>query len=132
MGLIEFVLSAAIWGGTAMANENLVGNEIVFVAEIGYVIDVFDYRPETLVFMESNDLQGGGPTWMALTRAALTLESPSTLSSIAFDDEGDVVRITASSKEEIETVQSVVARAMSDLAFRRRCIDEAAKAGYLE
>ena len=39
-------------------------------------MNVFDVRPEALGFMENNDLQRGGPTWMGLIQAALELKSP--------------------------------------------------------
>ncbi len=69
---------------------------------------------------------------MALIQAALELESPSTLSAIEFDDEGDMVLVTSTSKEHLEVVQSYVLRLMSDKKFRQGCIDVARTGGYLE
>ena len=109
-----------------------VGNTIEKHPELGPFLNVFDYRPETLAFMESSGLQGGGPTWMALVTAALEIESPATLAAISFDDEADGVLITSASEPALSVVQSYVSLLMTDEAFMRLCIEHARNRGYLE
>lgn len=115
-----------------MSEEILVGNVITNVPGLGHSLCVFDHRPETLEFMEKNALQGGGPTWMGLITAALELETPPTLSAIAFDDEADEVLITSNSTAALNVVQSYVSILMTDSDFMESCITKARQGGYLE
>ena len=57
-----------------MASEEEIGTEIHHHEDLGHFLNVYDYRQETLEFMEKSGLQGGGPTWMALIQAADTLQ----------------------------------------------------------
>ncbi len=116
----------------SMASDENVGNKIQHHQSIGYILDVYDFRPETLKFMDENNLQGGGPTWLALIQAALELESPTTLETVNFDDESDVVRITSGSESSIKVIQMYVSLIMTDSDFRDRCIKKAKVGGYLE
>ena len=115
-----------------MAQENLVGNTIEHHADLGYFMNVFDHRPETLEFMENAGLQGGGPTWMGLIAAALELETPDTLRDIDFNDEADVLLVTSSSEAALKVVQSYVSLLMSDESLLTQCIEQAQARGYLE
>ncbi len=108
------------------------GNTLIEHPEFGFSLTVYDHRPETLRFMESNELQGGGPTWVGLITAALTIESPKTLHEIEFDDEADMVVIYSESKSALLTVQSRVKKLMSDRAFLNKCIEKSRDGGYLE
>lgn len=108
------------------------GSTVEHHEDLGYFMNVYDYRPETLAFMEKNRLQDGGPTWKALVKASLEMNSPATLKKIRFDDESDVVLITSTSKEEIETTQTYVKKLMNDPGFRDACIQHSMKKGYLE
>lgn len=111
---------------------DLVGNSIEHHPDIGHFINVFDHRPQTLQFMQTNELQGGGPTWMSLITAALNIESPSTLGQIGFDDEADGVLVTSNSRPHLLVVQSYVSLLMSDEAFMAQCISRAQSDGSLE
>jgi len=115
-----------------MPEEILVGNVINNVPGLGLSLCVFDHRPETLEFMENNALQGGGPTWMGLIKAALQLESAATLAAITFDDEADEVLITSNSAAALNVVQSYVSILMTDSEFMKSCIAKARQGGYLE
>ena len=115
-----------------MTQDGLVGNTIEHHPELGYFLNVYDYRPETLGFMEENELQGGGPTWMGLINAALELESPGTAGEVDFDDEADVVLVTSDSEAALRVIQSYVSMLMSDRAFMERCISKGRERGYLE
>ncbi len=115
-----------------MNSETLIGNSIEHRESTGYFINVFDHRPETLAFMDRNELQGGGPTWAALVTAALDLESPETLQHVEFDDESDVVLSMSQSESHLKVVQSYVALLMSDEGFMQQCINKANSGGYLE
>ena len=115
-----------------MAEEILVGNVISNVPGLGLSLCVFDFRPETMAFMEKNALQGGGPTWMGLITAALELESPGTLAAIEFDDEADEVLVKSSSNAALNVVQSYVSILMTDPDFMESCIARARQGGYLE
>ncbi|MFK8021694.1 MAG: Imm51 family immunity protein [Pseudomonadales bacterium] len=109
-----------------------IGNTIAEGAQNEFFISVFDYRSETLQFMESNQLQGGGATWMGLITAALEIESPVTLSAINFDDESDEVVVSSASKAALTVVQSYVSLLMSDRFFMEQCIERGNQNGYLE
>ena len=100
--------------------------------EYGPWLEVYDFRPETLEFMNDNRLQGGGPTWVALITAALELKSPKTLRQIEFDDSGDMVLIYAESTATLKTVQSLVAELQSKREFMITCMKRAEARGYLE
>ena len=115
-----------------MASEEEIGNKIEHHNELGYFMNVYDFRPETLEFMENNDLQGGGPTWEGLIQAALEIRSPSTLSTIEFDEEADMALVTSEVKESMDIVKSLVSLIMSDSTFRQQCIEHAQAGGYLE
>jgi hypothetical protein len=128
----RIVLILCVAGMTCMAQAGDVGNEIVHDPELGYSLTVYDHREETLRWMEERDLQGGGPTWMALIHAVLSLESPDTLASIEFDDEADMVLVTSDDRRVLEVVQTYVALLMSDERLRERCVSEAESSGYLE
>lgn len=114
------------------AGDILAGNSVEHLDDVGYFINVWDHRKETLAFMESSGLQGGGPTWMAIIRASLEKNSPKTLQYIEFDDEGDVLLVRSKLKSNIDIVHSLVEKAMDDKRFRQECIDHAKKKGYLE
>ncbi len=45
-----------------MASEEEIGTEIHHHEDLGHFLNVYDYRQETLEFMENSGLQGGGPT----------------------------------------------------------------------
>ena len=119
-------------GVHVLAEDNLVGNSIEHHPEIGHFMNVFDHPPQTLEFMQNNELQGGGPTWMGLITAALNIESPSTLGQISFDDEADGVLVTSDSDSHLMVVQSYVSLLMSDEAFMAQCITRAQTDGSLE
>jgi len=113
-------------------SEDQIGNTIEHHPDLGYFINVFDYRPETLERMDSFELQGGGPTWLGLITAALQIETPETLNSVDFDDEADVLLITSSSEPAMQVIQSYVSLLMSDDTFMTQCVEHARTGGYLE
>jgi len=115
-----------------MPEEELVGNAITHDPQLGYFLCVFDFRPETMEFMERNALQGGGPTWMALITAALKTESPTTLASLEFDDESDEVLVQSNSEAALKVVQNYVSILMTESDFMDACIIKARSGGYLE
>ncbi len=115
-----------------MAHDLLVGDTIKHRDQIGYFMDVFDHRPETLKLMSERKLQGGGPTWKGLVTAALELESPSSIKALEFDDEADALRVMSKSKHELQAAQSVVKRLISDRDFMVQCIARARTEGILE
>ena len=115
-----------------MTEEILVGNVLAHHPEIGHFLTVFDHRQETLEFMESHGLQGGGPTWTALITAAMLLESPATLSAISFDDEADEVVVNSQSEAHLKVVQTYVSIIMTDPDFMNSCIQKARGGSYLE
>lgn len=111
--------------------ESPVGNTIQ-ETEDGFYLEVYDHREETLAFMADHELQGGGPTWMGLIKAALEIESPQTSELIDFEDEADVVLVLSTRRAPLEVVSSYVSILMTDEAFMTRCIDKAQQGGYLE
>lgn len=115
-----------------MNDDDLVANRIAPDSEGGFFLMVHDFRPETLRFMEEQDLQGGGPTWMALLVAALEIESPATLPGLEFDDEADDVVVRSPSEGDLKTVQTYAALLMTDPDFMLQCIRTARDGGYLE
>lgn len=114
-----------------MANDDNIGNRIKHHSELGYYIDVYDHRSETLRHMECFGLRSDGHTWMALITAALELECPAVLASIKFDPEAAMVLVTGSSKANLEVVQQYISVLMSDSAFREICINTATDRGYI-
>ncbi|MEM1433845.1 MAG: Imm51 family immunity protein [Pseudomonadota bacterium] len=109
-----------------------IGNTIEHHPELGFYINVFDHREESLAFFEEQGLQGGGPTWLGLITAALEIESPDTLTSLEFDDESDVLLVSSGSEASLQVVQSYVSLLMSDPAFLDLCIKRGTDEGYLE
>ena len=107
-------------------------NGINYASNYGYFVDVYDHRKETQKFMKEQKLQGGGPTWMALLKAAFHLESPETLKSLSFDDEADAVRVKSKNKSNIIKVNKFVSKLKSDKQFMLKCISRARVGGYLE
>jgi len=101
-------------------------------SDYGYFVDVYDHSKEMLNFMKEQELQGGGPTWMALLTAAFQLESPSTIKLINFDDEADAVRVSSNDKNQIIKVNEFVEKLKSDKKFMLKCISQARKGGYIE
>lgn len=126
------ILLSLVFCVVTFAEHPKYGSTVEHHEAVGYFMNVYDHRPETLAFMEENHLQGGGPTWMALVRASLEMHSPATLRKIRFDDESDVVLVTSDSKEELEKTQVYVKKLMEDTAFRKACIEHSEKKGYLE
>tara|TARA_R110002072_G_scaffold56097_9_gene145592 strand:+ start:1719 stop:2060 length:342 start_codon:yes stop_codon:yes gene_type:complete len=110
--------------------ESLVGNTIQ-ETEDGFYLDVYDNREETMEFMVDHELQGGGPTWMGLIKAALELESPQTTELIDFEDEPEVVLVVSTRRGPLEVVSNYVSILMTDEDFMLRCIAQAQKGGYL-
>lgn len=115
-----------------MDHSELIGNSVSYDPDMGYFLYIFDHRPETILFMENNHLQGGGPTWAALIQAALELESPDTFNAIDCDDESDCVIIRSPSKPCLEVVQTLVSILMCDSDYMMRCIEHATRGGYIE
>lgn len=97
-----------------------------------FTLQYFNYKEKILTYFESKELQGGGPTWAALVRAALEMEASPHLHDIQFDEEGDMLFLFSLHEQPLLAVKVIIERLNSDLTFREKCIKHAASAGYLE
>lgn len=127
-----YFLFALLACHSAFAQSKDVSNTIQHHQTIGYILDIRDFRPETLEVMRANRLQGGGATWIVLVETALKRESPSTLALVELQDEADVLRVTSRDKQAITTVQALAWKMMEDSENLQQHIEAARKTGHLE
>ena len=97
-----------------------------------YSVNYFNHKPEALAYFERKGLQGGGYTWEALVRAAVSEESPSMLEEIEFDSEGDAFNAYTESENVANKIKVIIEKLSSDIAYRKKCIQIAGSEGYLE
>ncbi|MEM1411434.1 MAG: hypothetical protein AAGH19_03670 [Pseudomonadota bacterium] len=98
----------------------------------GYFLNIYDHRDEVIEFFESEDLQGGGPTWLGLITAAFELDGNNSLELMEMDDEGDGLLISCETEQPLTTVVSYVNRMLAEPGFMRACIEKGLDADYLE
>lgn len=97
-----------------------------------FAINYFNYKPEILAYFESVELQGGGYTWEALVRAAVSTEAHAALAEIEFDSEGDAFVAYTANESVANKVKEIIERLSSDISYREKYIKLAGSEGYLE
>jgi hypothetical protein len=97
-----------------------------------FFFSYFDNREDILNWFQSRDMQGGGYSWQALTRASFELDPSPLAVDIEYDPEAFTFFAIVTSKSASDELRRRIERLVQDVDFRQKCAEKAAEGGYFE